>query len=209
MSVSRRRSRPRRRVELLDEIATYRVDALDDHPWRDWIDAAADAANEGRLPGGQSRWNATKDLSWEPLRAELVAEVAYEHMQGDRFRHATRLLALAARQEACGLRLRAARDRRTVRAGRHLRRLTASIEIGVSWDTMCHRRAPVRRSIPQDELTRQFSARISSTGTPPSHCTRTRTSAPLPSEAGSKRTSISVPPEPAGPCSCQPAAGVA
>lgn len=82
----------KRRVELLDEIAPYRTDALDDHPWRDWIDAAAHAANEGRLPGGQSRWNATKDLSWEPLRAELVAEVAYEHMQGDRFRHATRLL---------------------------------------------------------------------------------------------------------------------
>ena len=82
----------KRRVELLDEIAPFREDALEDHPWRDWIDAAAHAANEGRLPGGQSRWNAKKDLSWEPLRAELVCEVGYEHMQGDRFRHATRLV---------------------------------------------------------------------------------------------------------------------
>ena len=43
----------------------------------------------GRVPGGQSRWSAGKDLSWEPLRPELVAEVAYDHLQGDRFRHAT------------------------------------------------------------------------------------------------------------------------
>ena len=40
-----------------------------------------------RMPGGQSRWSQGKDLSWEPLRPELVVEVAYEHMQGARFRH--------------------------------------------------------------------------------------------------------------------------
>ena len=42
-----------------------------------------------RVPGATSRWNRGKDLSWEPLRIEQVAEVAYDHMQGDRFRHAT------------------------------------------------------------------------------------------------------------------------
>ena len=47
----------------------------------------AEAVVSGRMPGGQSRWSAGKDLSWEPLRPELVVEIAYEHMQGDRFRH--------------------------------------------------------------------------------------------------------------------------
>ena len=41
------------------------------------------------MPGGQSRWSAGKDLSWEPLRIERVCEVKYDHLQGDRFRHAT------------------------------------------------------------------------------------------------------------------------
>ena len=41
----------------------------------------------GRLPGGLSRWNRDKDLSWQPLRPELVCEVAYDHMEGSRFRH--------------------------------------------------------------------------------------------------------------------------
>ena len=53
------------------------------HPW------LAEGDPDGRVPGGQSRWSAGKDLSWEPLRPELVAEVAYDHLQGDRFRHAT------------------------------------------------------------------------------------------------------------------------
>jgi ATP-dependent DNA ligase len=44
------------------------------------------------MPGAPSRWNATKDLSWEPLRPERVAEVAYEHLQGDRFRHTARFV---------------------------------------------------------------------------------------------------------------------
>jgi ATP-dependent DNA ligase len=72
-----------RRKELLVELQPYRADALIDHPWAGWAEAQA----SGRMPGGQSRWNAGKDLSWEPLRAELVLEVTYEHMQGNRFRH--------------------------------------------------------------------------------------------------------------------------
>jgi len=74
-----------KRQELAEFLAPYREDALRDHPWAAWADEAAQAS--GRLPGGQSRWNAGKDLSWEPIRIELVVEVAYEHMQGDRFRH--------------------------------------------------------------------------------------------------------------------------
>jgi ATP-dependent DNA ligase len=75
-----------RRKELVDELAPYREDALDGHPWAGWVDAIT--ASGGRMPGGLSRWSQGKDLSWEPLRPELVCEVAYEHMQGDRFRHA-------------------------------------------------------------------------------------------------------------------------
>ena len=78
-----------RRRTLADELEPYRADALDGHPWRAWAEAEADA---GRMPGAQSRWNAKKDLSWEPLRPELVAEVRYDHLQGDRFRHATSLV---------------------------------------------------------------------------------------------------------------------
>jgi len=74
-----------RRVELLDELAPYRTDALAGHPWADWAEAEAQAS--GRLPGAQSRWNAGKDLTWEPLRPDLVVEVAYDHMEGTRFRH--------------------------------------------------------------------------------------------------------------------------
>jgi ATP-dependent DNA ligase len=73
-----------RRRELAEELAPLREDALDGHPWRAW--AAADGST--RMPGARSRWSAGKDLSWEPLRAERVCEVTYDHMQGDRFRHA-------------------------------------------------------------------------------------------------------------------------
>ena len=74
-----------RRKSLLDELAPYRDVAWADHPWGNWADQAA---HEGRrLPGNVSRWNATKDLSFVPLRPELVVEVAYEHMEGNRFRH--------------------------------------------------------------------------------------------------------------------------
>jgi ATP-dependent DNA ligase len=80
------------RAELLGELQPYRSDALEGHPWREWAEADAEAAATGqqRRPGAQSRWNAGKDLTWEPLRIELVAEVAYEHLQGDRFRHTAR-----------------------------------------------------------------------------------------------------------------------
>lgn len=74
-----------KRKELVEFLAPYRTDALKDHPWASWGNAEAHAAE--RMPGAPSRWNRDKDLSWQPLRAELVLEVAYEHMQGDRFRH--------------------------------------------------------------------------------------------------------------------------
>jgi ATP-dependent DNA ligase len=74
-----------RRRELLEELAPLREGALDDHPWRAW---ASLGEAETRMPGGQSRWSAGKDLSWEPLRVERVCEVKYDHLQGTRFRHA-------------------------------------------------------------------------------------------------------------------------
>jgi ATP-dependent DNA ligase len=73
-----------KRSELVGVLAPYRENALADHPWRDW--AGADDASQ-RMPGARSRWSQGKDLSWEPLRPELVVEVAYDHMQGTRFRH--------------------------------------------------------------------------------------------------------------------------
>jgi ATP-dependent DNA ligase len=82
-----------RRRELVDELAPLRDGALDGHPWHDWATAElAEAAYGRRMPGAQSRWNRGKDLTWEPLRVERVAEVAYDHLQGDRFRHATKLV---------------------------------------------------------------------------------------------------------------------
>ncbi len=75
-----------KRRELVGLLQPYRQDALRDHPWRHWAEQGAGTADQ-RMPGGQSRWSAGKDLSWEPLRPELVVEVAYEHMQGARFRH--------------------------------------------------------------------------------------------------------------------------
>jgi ATP-dependent DNA ligase len=73
------------RRDLVEELAPLRQDALADHPWRDWAQATDEST---RMPGGQSRWSAGKDLSWEPLRPERVCEVKYDHLQGDRFRHA-------------------------------------------------------------------------------------------------------------------------
>jgi len=72
-----------RRRELVGELESYRADAQAGHPWAGWADAA------GRAPGGMNRWNAGKDMSWEPLRPEAVCEVSYDHLQEDRFRHAT------------------------------------------------------------------------------------------------------------------------
>lgn len=82
-----------RRRELTVELAGLRERALAGHPWRDW--AAPEVAEPDvatRMPGAQSRWNRGRDLGWEPLRVERVAEVAYDHLQGDRFRHATRFV---------------------------------------------------------------------------------------------------------------------
>ncbi len=73
-----------RRAELITELEPLLAD-LSEHPWGNWAEAAAG----DRRPGGQSRWNAGKDLSWTPLRPELVVEVGYDHMEGTRFRHTT------------------------------------------------------------------------------------------------------------------------
>ena len=79
-----------RRKELVEELAPLRTNAMKDHPWREW--AQADGSEVNRMPGAQSRWSAGKDLSWEPLRIERVCEVKYDHLQGDRFRHAATFL---------------------------------------------------------------------------------------------------------------------
>ena len=75
-----------KRRELVETLAPYRKDAFAEHPWKDWAGAEADATAQ-RMPGAQSRWSRGKTLEWEPLRPELVVEVAYDHMQGTRFRH--------------------------------------------------------------------------------------------------------------------------
>ena len=79
-----------RRRELASELEPLRKHALDQHPWRAWAEGAG--AELTRMPGGQSRWSAGKDLSWEPLRVERVCEVKYDHLQGARFRHGTTFL---------------------------------------------------------------------------------------------------------------------
>jgi ATP-dependent DNA ligase len=79
-----------RRKELAAELAPLRENAMEHHPWREW--AQAEGSGLDRMPGGQSRWSAGKDLSWEPLRIERVCEVKYDHLQGDRFRHGTTFL---------------------------------------------------------------------------------------------------------------------
>ena len=74
-----------RRRELVDELEPLRAGAMEGHPWAGW----APAGEGGRMPGGPNRWNAGKDMTWEPVRAERVCEVSYDHLQEDRFRHAT------------------------------------------------------------------------------------------------------------------------
>jgi ATP-dependent DNA ligase len=77
-----------KRRELKEFLAPYQENALVDHPWKEWVEhAEGDAAKGQRVPGGMSRWSQGKDLSWIALRPELVVEVAYDHMQGARFRH--------------------------------------------------------------------------------------------------------------------------
>jgi ATP-dependent DNA ligase len=77
-----------KRRELVSFIEPYRANALDDHPWKEWKEFEAQWEGK-RMPGAGSRWNRGKDLSWEALRPELVCEVAFDHLQGDRFRHGT------------------------------------------------------------------------------------------------------------------------
>ena len=76
-----------KRRDLAKELEPLRKEAMAEHPWREWAGAANSDAS--RMPGAQSRWSAGKDLSWEPLRIERVCEVKYDHLQGNRFRHAT------------------------------------------------------------------------------------------------------------------------
>ena len=79
-----------KREALVKVLEPLRENALEGHPWGEWAEWAQAAEASGqRLPGATSRWNRGKDLSWEPLRAEKVVEVAYDHLQGDRFRHGT------------------------------------------------------------------------------------------------------------------------
>ena len=75
-----------KRKALAEELEPLRARAMEEHPWREWAEAYA--GDMTRMPGGQSRWSAGKDLSWEPVRIERVCEVKYDHMQGSRFRHA-------------------------------------------------------------------------------------------------------------------------
>ncbi len=70
-----------RRAELVEELAPYRADVLEGHPWASWAGPAH------RVPGARSRWNRGKTLQWQPLRPELVVEVSFDHLQGTRFRH--------------------------------------------------------------------------------------------------------------------------
>jgi ATP-dependent DNA ligase len=79
-----------RRRQLVDELAPLRKDAREKHPWQHWETLAGET--DARMPGAPSRWNAKRDLGWEPLRPERVAEVSYDHLQGNRFRHATHFL---------------------------------------------------------------------------------------------------------------------
>jgi ATP-dependent DNA ligase len=82
-----------KRRALVEELAPLRENALDGHPWAEWAEWEAQARASGqRMPGAASRWNRDRELTWEPLRPERVCEVGYDHLQGDRFRHATTFL---------------------------------------------------------------------------------------------------------------------
>jgi ATP-dependent DNA ligase len=78
----------KRRAELVEELQPYRLEDLSEHPWSEWANQTE--ATVDRMPGAISRWTGKKDLSWVPLRPDLVVEVAYEAMEGDRFRHTAR-----------------------------------------------------------------------------------------------------------------------
>jgi ATP-dependent DNA ligase len=73
------------RKELVDELGPLTENALDGHPWRGWAEAQANSTQ--RMPGGFSRWNVNKDLSFVPLRVERVVEVTFGQLESGRFRH--------------------------------------------------------------------------------------------------------------------------
>lgn len=75
-----------RRKELVDEISDLRMESPEGHPWAEW---GSNEAKGAVMPGAPSRWSGARNLEWEPLRPERVVEVAYDHMEGHRFRHAT------------------------------------------------------------------------------------------------------------------------
>ncbi len=77
-----------RRRALFEELQSL-VTSFEGHPW-DWEDADATAHSPGR--SAESRWSAGKDLTFVPLRPELVVEVKYDHMEGERFRHTTQFV---------------------------------------------------------------------------------------------------------------------
>ena len=77
-----------RRAQLIDELAPWLLTEGEGHPWMEW----ATAADADRRPGAVSRWNAGKDLSFIPLRADRVVEVKYDHLEGNRFRHTAQFL---------------------------------------------------------------------------------------------------------------------
>jgi ATP-dependent DNA ligase len=79
-----------RRAELVKELEPYLMEDTAGHPWAEWAEHAHDEVPPSRMPGAVSRWTGKKDLSWVALRPDLVCEVAYEHMEGDRFRHTAR-----------------------------------------------------------------------------------------------------------------------
>jgi ATP-dependent DNA ligase len=72
-----------RRKELFEEMQPL-VTTFDDHPWA-WAKQQEGTRTPRNAEG--SRWAASKDLSFTPLRPERVVEVRYDHMEGVRFRH--------------------------------------------------------------------------------------------------------------------------
>lgn len=74
---------------LLEKLTPLRLEDVSEHPWGDW--ASQDETSDGTMPGGPNRWNAKKDMSWIPIRPDLVAEVRYEHASDGRFRGVSRL----------------------------------------------------------------------------------------------------------------------
>lgn len=80
------------RSELADKLRPLERDALEHHPWASWLHSGSQTGAGGQRATGGSRWNVGKDLSFVPLRIELVAEVAYENVMSGRFRHGGRLV---------------------------------------------------------------------------------------------------------------------